>query len=358
MFLLADKNATFWFPEQASTFAAEVDWFYMAMLYISLFFFVLIVAAMVYFAFAFRDRPGYKGSVEALHNNWLEFWWTFIPCVIMVWIFARGVYGYLDMMTIPVDAENIDVVARKWSWTFKYPGGVETGGVKDADLNKDTPDNGLHLVVDRPTVVTMRSEDVLHAFFVPVFRAKSDIVPGRYTKMWFHPTKVGEYDLFCAEYCGDKHSKMRAKVHVQTQEDYDKWLAHEMLPPANPWDWGKKQYEKSKGCIACHSIENKKVVGPSFLGSWGKDVELASGGTVKFDENYVRESVLNPQAKARKGFETASQMPSYQGRLKEEEIAALIEFLKDVTTNPTKTDDTKAEKTPTDKTTEDKTKTK
>lgn len=112
MFLLADKNATFWFPEQASTFAAEVDWFYMAMFYISLFFFVLIVAAMAYSMVVFRGRPGYKGSVKALHNNWLEFWWTFIPCVIAVWIFARGVYGYLDQVTIPVDTNNVDVIAK------------------------------------------------------------------------------------------------------------------------------------------------------------------------------------------------------------------------------------------------------
>lgn len=314
MFLLADKNATFWFPEQASTFAPEVDWFYLAMFYISLFFFVIIVAAMIYCVVAFRGRPGYKGSVEALHNNQLEFWWTFIPCVIAVWIFGRGVYGYLDMMTIPVDTNDIDVTARKWAWTFKYPGGVET--------------NELHLVLDKPAKLTMRSDDVLHSLFVPAFRAKCDVVPGRYATMWFEPTKVGIYDLFCTEYCGDKHSQMLAKTYVQTKEEYDKWLAQEMLPPSDPVQWGEKLYAKSKGCIACHSKDGAKVVGPSFLNTWGSDVQLATGEIVKFDENYVRESVLNPQAKSRKGFETAAQMPSYQGRLKEEEISALIEFLK------------------------------
>ncbi len=322
MFLLADKNVSFWFPEQASTFAPEVDWFYMAMVYISLLFFVLIVAAMAYSMIAFRPRPGYKGSVEALHNNTLEFWWTFIPCVFAVWIFARGVYGFLDMSKIPVDTNDVEVLAKKWAWNFTYPGGVST--------------DELHLVVDKPAKMIMRSDDVLHAFFVPAFRVKADVVPGRYTNMWFEPTKTGIFDLFCAEYCGDKHSGMLGKVHVQTQEEYDKWIAKEMLPPASPWEWGQKQYAKTKGCISCHSVDGKKVVGPSFLDSWGKDVELATGGTVKFDENYIRESVLNPQAKARKGYETASLMPSYQGRLKEDEISALIEFLKDVKSNPTK----------------------
>jgi cytochrome c oxidase subunit 2 len=321
-FLLADKPANFWFPEQASTFASEVDTFFYYLLYISLFFFILIVAAMAYFMVVYRMRPGYKGSVDALHNNALEFWWTFIPCCIALWIFARGVYGYLDMMKIPVDTTDIDVVARKWAWNFKYAGGVES--------------DELHLVLGQPAKLTMRSDDVLHSLFVPAFRAKCDVVPGRYAQMWFEPTKTGVYDLFCTEYCGDKHSQMLAKVHVQSQDDYDKWMKQELTPPSDPVEWGAKLYSKTKGCAACHSIDGKKVVGPSFQGTWGQDVVLASGETVKFDENYVRESVLAPQSKARKGYETAAQMPSYQGRLKDDEISALIAFLKSLATTPAK----------------------
>jgi cytochrome c oxidase subunit II len=313
--LLADKPATFWFPEQASTFAPEIDTFFFYLLYISIFFFVLIVAAMGYFMVVYRMRKGYKGSVDALHNNTLEIAWTVIPCFIALWIFVRGVYGYLDMMKIPAETKNIDVVAQKWAWNFKYPGGHES--------------DELHVIHGEDTKLTMKSTDVLHSLFVPVFRAKCDIVPGRFTYMWFNPTKTGIFDLFCTEYCGDKHSQMLSKVHVQTQEEFDAWMEKELaLQKADPVKWGEKLYAKTKGCATCHSNDGKKIIGPSFLDSWGKDVLLASGETVKFDENYVLESVLNPQAKARKGYETAAQMPSYQGRLKEDEIGALIAYLR------------------------------
>ncbi len=324
MFFLADRPANFWFPEQASTFAPEVDSFFFALLYISLFFFVAIVGAMGYFMVVYRMRPGYKGSVDALHNNWLEFWWTFIPCCIALWIFARGAWGFLDMMEIPVGTTDIEVTARKWAWNFKYPGGVES--------------NELHLVVDKDAKLVMRSDDVLHSLFVPAFRAKCDVVPGRYANMWFQPTKIGVYDLFCTEYCGDKHSQMLAKVHVQSKEDYDAWILKESQPPkigdTDEIDypkWGEKLFLKTKGCAACHGIDGKKVVGPPLNERWGKDVSLSSGETIKFDENYVRTSVLEPQKQMQKGYETASQMPSYQGRLNDKEISALFAFFKSKT---------------------------
>jgi cytochrome c oxidase subunit II len=320
MSFIADIPATFWFPEQASTFAPEVDNFYFFLFYLSVFFFVPIVGAMVYFAVVYRRRKGYQGSPDALHSNAIEIAWTVIPSLIAVYIFARGAYGFLDMMEIPVGTTDLEVTARKWSWTFKYPGGVES--------------NELHVVNERPTKLVMRSEDVLHSLFVPAFRVKCDVVPGRYANMWFQPTKTGIYDLFCTEYCGDKHSQMLAKVYVQTQDEYDAWFAKELRPPEGAdgkidyVKWGEKLFTKTKGCAACHSVEGKKIIGPALNDRWLKDVPLASGQTVKFDENYVRESVLEPQAKAQKGYETASQMPSYQGRLKEEEISALFAYFK------------------------------
>jgi cytochrome c oxidase subunit 2 len=262
----------------------------------------------------YRDRPGYKGDPEALHNNALEIFWTVVPTFIVVWIFARGTVGYLDMAKPPeADLLEIKVQAQKWAWSFEYPNGA-------IDVH-------LHIPRDRPVKLIMRSDDVLHSLFIPAFRAKTDIVPGRYNVMWFQATKDGEYDLFCTEYCGDKHSEMLAKVFVTENAEYEKWVANAAKPPEAPVEHGKWLYER-RGCKSCHSIDGTKVIGPSFKGTWGKDVPLAAGSPVAFDENYVRESVLEPQAKSRDGYQSASAMPSYQGRLKEKEIMALAEYMK------------------------------
>jgi len=312
--LFGDVEKTFWFPEQASTFAPEIDNFYYAILYISYVFFFLIIAPMGYFMWKYRMRPGYKGAPEALHNNALEITWTVIPTFIVVWIFARGTWGYLDMAKPPEgDLLEIKVQAQQWAWSFEYPNGAI--------------DNTLHLPRDKAVRLILRSDDVLHALFVPAFRAKTDIVPGRYNVMWFQPTKNGEYDLFCAEYCGDKHSQMITKTFVHDQADYDAWVAKAAQPPIKQDEHGKWLYER-RGCQSCHSIDGKKVIGPSFKGSWGKEVALAKGSPVRFDEKFVRQSILDPQSQARDGYQSASAMPTYQGRLKEKEILAIIEFMK------------------------------
>ncbi len=316
--LLADENASFWFPAKASTFAEEVDSLYMYIMWISIFFFVLIVAAMVVFAYKYRRRPGYEGDSHALHNNALEIFWTVVPTMIVVWIFAKGVDGYLDMMRAPAETIDVDVTARKWNWTFKYPNGAIS------------PE--LHVPINKASRMRMRSEDALHSLYIPAFRCKTDLVPGRVTYMWFEPILEGTYDLFCAEYCGDEHSNMITKVVVHNDEDYEKWLAEAAKPPTNPVAHGKWLYERV-GCKACHSNEpDKRIVGPSFAGTYGTEQKMSNGDSVKVDENYIRESILEPQKRLRDTFQNASLMPSYQGKLKDEEIAALtryIEALKD-----------------------------
>lgn len=318
--LFADKNATFWFPEQASNFAKDVDFLYDAILWISVAFFVPIVIAMVYFMVKYRERPGYKGSPEALHNTTIEILWSVGPTLIAGWIFWQGLVGYLDMQRPPpAGTEDIKVIAKKWDWNFKYPNGAEH------------PE--LHVPIGRPSKMIMRSADVNHGFYIPAFRIKRDIIPGRYHYSWFTPTMVGTFDLFCSEYCGDNHSTMNAKVFVQSEEDYAKFLVEANKEPEDVVERGQWLY-KRKACKGCHYAgqEGAQGPGPSYNGSWGKPVPLAAGGEVTFDENYVSESILNPIAKMRKGYETAGAMPSYKGELKDEQIEALIAFIKSLGT--------------------------
>ena len=312
--LFADEPASFWFPEQASTFASEVDWFFDVVLWICIVFFALIVGGMIYFVWKYRQRPGYQGSPEAVHNNLLEVTWTVIPTLIVVWIFVRGVYGYLDMMSPPTETYDISVKATQWNWAFTYPNGAIS--------------NDLHVPINKPVKLIMRSEDVIHSLFVPAFRAKTDIVPGRVNTMWFEAIKEGSYDLYCTEYCGRSHSVMHAMVVVESQEKFDAWLAEASKPPTDPIEWGKWIYER-QGCKGCHSFNGTIVVGPSFQGSFGTSMQMADGQTVVMDEQYIRDSILNPQNKARANFAAKiKQMNSYAGKLKEEEIEALTAFIK------------------------------
>ena len=313
--LLADKHATFWFPPAASTFAKDVDWLYMAILYISAFFFVAVVATMIVFAIKYRRRPGYEGDSRALHNNALEITWTVIPSLIVCWIFAEGVNGYMDMMTPPAETIDINVTARQWDWSFQYPNGALS--------------DQLHIPNNQAIRLNMRSEDVLHSFYVPAFRAKADVVPGRVVEMWFQPIMEGEFDLFCAEYCGDLHSDMikRHGVVVHDQAGYDAWLADAAKPPLNPVAHGYWLYQRL-GCASCHStVEGKSIVGPSFAKSYGKTFKSYTGADIKFDQQYIRESILEPQAVKREGYQNASQMPSFQGKVNEEQLSALTAFL-------------------------------
>jgi len=281
---------------------------------ISVFFFVLIVAGMIYFVWKFRKRPGYEGSPEAIHNNVLEVTWTVIPTLIAIWLFVRGVYGYSPMMSPPTETYDIQVTAIRWNWSFTYPNGAKT--------------TELHIPIDKPVKLIMRSEDVIHSLYVPAFRAKTDIVPGRLNIMWFQGTKEGKYDLYCTEYCGTRHSLMQTHVHVEPQEKFDAWLAEASKPPTDPIEWGKWLYER-QGCKGCHSVDGSIVVGPSFKGSFGTSMQMSNGESVNMDEQYIRNSILNPQSQARANFAAKiNQMNSYAGKLKEEEIAALTAFIK------------------------------
>jgi cytochrome c oxidase subunit 2 len=325
-FPLADKVQAFaWFPDGASSFAPQVDYLFTFILWVCILFFVPMMAAMVYFMWAYRERPGYRGSTEALHNTPLEITWTVIPTAIAVYIFWEGAIGYLDMARIPKGTVDVNVTAKKWVWAFKYENGGENSFEKVG--NADMP--VLVLPVNKDVKLIMRSEDVLHSFYIPAFRVKRDVVPGRYSYMWFRPTKTGTFDLFCTEYCGDNHSNMLGKVQVVEEEEYKRALEKAVQEPEDPLERGKLLY-KRLGCSTCHNAgsEGASGPGPSYNGSWGKEVPLETGAKEIFDENYVRNSILNPQFQARKGYGAASPMNSYAGRIKDVQIDALIEFMK------------------------------
>lgn len=312
--MLAAKGPTFFMPPQSSTVAGQVDYVFDLVFWICTFFFVLIMAVMVYFVVKYRHRPGHVESRTSSHNDVLEVTWSVIPALLTVVIFVEGVNSYLNLRQPPPDCYEIDVVGQKWKWTFIYPNGV----VSDQ----------LHVPVGRPVKLVMTSNDVLHSFYIPDFRVKMDVIHGRYTYLWFQADETGEHKVFCAEYCGKDHSHMGSLVTVQSPEDLEAWFVKEsnyVEDYATPAEAGQEVYRR-RGCGQCHSTEpNKTIVGPSFYGSYGTE-QQTSAGPVVVDENYIRESILQPGAKVRTGFK--NQMPSFQGILKDNEIAALIAFIK------------------------------
>ena len=306
------SEGSFWFPPQASTTAATVDWVYYFIYWICVFFTVLILAAALWFVFAFRSKKSAPAAAAA-HNTALEITWTVVPGILCVFIFYFGLTGYMDTRTAPDDSYEIHVTGQKWFWTFTYPNGAIT------------PE--LHIPAHRPVRLIMTSNDVLHSFFIPAFRTKQDVVPGRYTEEWFEATETGEFQVFCTEYCGTKHSEMLTKTFVHEQDDFDKWLAkagdvHEGHTPAEAGEILTKQ----RGCLACHSLDGSKAIGPTWKGIWGRSEQLSDGSSVKVDENYVRTSILQPQSQIVAGY--PGSMPTFQGQLKDRDITAIIEYFK------------------------------
>lgn len=306
---------SFWLPERASTMARHVDSAWNFVFWVSAFFAVLITALIVFFALKYRYRPGVREKADPAphHHLGLEVAWTVPPTLLVVAFFWVGFRDFMDLATPPENSYDVQVTGQKWNWLFTYP-----GGYVDADL---------HVPVDTPIRLTLSSQDVIHSFFVPAFRIKRDVVPGRYNKTWFQSPIPGTYQIFCAEYCGKSHSQMLAKVVVHPPGQFERWLADasNFLDKMPPEQAGEKLYQQ-RGCPQCHSVDGKPGTGPTFRGLFGSTVALATGGAVKVDENYVRESILTPAAKVVAGYEPV--MPTFQGRLNDREIDAIIAYLK------------------------------
>jgi len=311
-------------PMRGAEIAKSWDHLYWFLVLMSLFFLLIVVGSMVFFAIRYnKDRNPIADKNKG--NHLIEIIWTVVPTILVMGLFVWGYVVYKKMVEVPFNAYEVRAIGKQWMWQFQY----DTGRM---EINK------LYVPVNQPVKVILSSDDVLHSFFIPNFRVKKDVVPGMYTYVWFEATVPGEHDLFCAEYCGTSHSGMIGKVVALEPDDWKAFLKGKKieLPASQDSQEGNlkltsladkgKELSKLKGCVACHSADGTAGVGPTYKGLYGHDVELADGSTVKVDDNYLRESIENPQAKIVKGFNPV--MPTFKGLLSEEEMNALMAYIK------------------------------
>lgn len=304
------------FPNQASTISVEVDHLLYFLLAVSVFFTVLIFVSIAYFAIRYRRRSEHE-IPRAVHTGLtLEIVWSVIPFGLTMVMFTWGASIFFKESRPPDNALQIYVVAKQWMWKLQHMDGQR-------EINE------LHVPLGRPIRLTMASEDVIHSFFVPDFRVKQDVVPGRYTTIWFQPTKPGKYHLFCAEYCGTNHSGMIGWIYVMEPQDFQAWLSGGGAMGSLAEN-GQKLFQ-DLACGNCHKPD-KTGRCPNLAGLYGSTVQLAGGGSVKFDEAYIRESILQPNAKVVAGYQPI--MPTFQGLVTEEGLLQLIEYIKSIGPQP------------------------
>jgi cytochrome c oxidase subunit II len=296
------------FPEQASSFAAQVDLLYGFLIAVSAFFSALIVVLVVAFAIKYRRRPGREAQQPEAHIG-LELLWTAVPSILVLIMFIWGSSLFLAQTVPPKGAQDIYVVGRQWMWKVQHPNGRR-------EINE------LHIPAGRAVKLTLASQDVIHSFYIPAFRLKQDAVPGQYRTMWFEATKPGEYHLFCAEYCGTNHSHMIGRIVVMEDIDYQQWLGG--YTERTPAEEGRDLFVQFD-CVSCHE-SGVRQRGPTLGNIYGRQEQLDGGQIVQVDEAYIRESILDPKAKIVRGFQPV--MPSFRGEVTEEEILALIAYIK------------------------------
>ena len=302
-------------PAQGTEVAKQVDNLYGFLLVVSFISCAILIGGMIYFAVKYKRKSANDKTPYITHDTRLEILWSVIPLVIFLFVFAWGWVVYHDMRTMPKNGLEIHVTGKQWAWTATYKNGVNSTEVV-VPVNKDVK-------------LILTSEDVIHSFYIPTFRLKQDAVPGRYTALWFRAEKLGEFQVFCAEFCGTSHSGMMTKVRVVSQEDFDKWLISESeVGSLTLAQQGAKLFQ-TRACASCHSVDSPVVkVGPSLYQRWGAEEEFDDGTKGLVDENYVRQSIMEPQAKIVKGYPRPSPMPSFQGQLNEKQMSALVEYIK------------------------------
>ena len=304
-------------PTQGTEIAKQVDNLYGFLLVTSFIACVLVIGGMIYYVWKYRRKTPNDKTAYISHNTALEFLWSFIPLVIFLAVFGWGWYIYHQMRAMPKNALEINVLGKQWAWEVEYKNGFKAV-------------NEIVVPIDQDVKILLTSSDVIHSFFVPSFRIKQDAVPGRYTALWFRADKLGDFHLFCTEYCGTSHSAMIGKVKVVSREDFDKYMEQGQeernLPLA---DKGKKLFAV-KACASCHAVDSPaRMVGPSLFQKFGHEEEMDDGTKIVFDENYIRESILEPNKHIVKGFPKGV-MPTFQGQLNENELSALVEYIKNL----------------------------
>lgn len=302
-------------PESASTLSGEVDAVYFYISGVTVFFTVLISAVVIFFVIRYRRRNPFEIPRPIEGSTKLETLWSVIPLLIALSIFGWSAKVYFQQYRPPTNAMEIYVVGKQWMWKFQHATGQR-------EINE------LHVPVGRKVKLIMTTEDVIHDLFVPAFRMKADVVPGRYTTQWFEATKPGRYHLFCAEYCGMNHSGMGGWVVVMTPTEFDDWLsgnANQMSPAA-----AGQQLFDTLGCVSCHGANGEGGRGPALTSLYNTQVHLANGQTLNADEGYLRESILNSQAKIVSGFGPI--MPTFQGQVSEEQVLQMVSYIKSLST--------------------------
>ena len=293
-------------------YTARLDSLYSFLIGVSALACILVIIAFVYFSIRYRRKSeNEKGHAKVSHSFILEFTWSFIPFLIFMVAFVWGCILYYDFKRAPEDSLEIHVYGQMWSWEFVYKNGRKTT-------------NELYVPLNKPVKLIMTSRDVLHSFYIPTFRIKQDLVPGIYTSLWFKANRKGKFHVFCAEFCGTGHSAMMAKVNVVSLEEWEEWLQNEPFKGLSLKEIGKKTFQGR--CTICHKTTKEKFIGPGLAGVFGSKREFSNASVLTADENYLRESILNPAEKIVNGYPNA--MTPFAGALSEEELSGLIEYLK------------------------------
>lgn len=307
-------------PQQASNFVAGVDRAFMVILGISVFFLVGLTVLMIVFIYKYR-RDKHPKAIQNEGSTKLEVLWTAIPLVLVLIMFYFGWMGWRPMKHPPEEAMHVKAIARMWNFKFEY----ENGKITDS----------LYVPINEPVILDLVALDVLHSLYIPAFRVKEDMVPGQEKVMWFIPGTEGEFNLFCTEYCGLEHSFMLSGVRVMPKDAFEAWIADTTaVAPVIDTELSLAdqgyQVLRQNGCIACHSVDGSRLVGPTFQGIWGHEQAVTTGSekrTVTVDAEYVKRSIYDPNADVVEGFNKGL-MLSYEGMVSEDEVALIIEYLK------------------------------